>query len=242
MRKAGKAFFLKSLSLKHTRGFKEDDPTMRRQAVRTTSLALGVLLAAAPSIRAGTITFGDVVRAADASARMRSAAEVRLGAQSGTAQSAAAQNGAAGSSDNQQQSGTQQTAQQSGTQNPSTPSDPTLSQSGGKVETVDLGDVTGTVCDCGEIPPPPFKKAGIPWWPLLGGIPLICLSGICSGGEDTPNPPNPPPPPPPPPPQGPAPATLLLFGSGLLALGARARRRYGKRLAEETVNEKTEEV
>ncbi len=33
------------------------------------------------------------------------------------------------------------------------PSDPTPPQSGGKVETVDLGDVTGRVCDCGEIPP-----------------------------------------------------------------------------------------
>src|SRR5215213_4103866 len=179
---------------------------MRRQVVRTTALVLGVLLAAAPTIRAGTITFGDVVRAADASARMRSAAEVRLGAQSGTAQSATTQN-VASTSATQQQNGTQQP---SGTQNPSTPSDPTLSQSGGKVETVDLGDVTGTVCDCGEIPPVEIPKAvgGFPWW-ALAGIPLVCVSGICTGSEEQPPIDNPPPTPPPP--QVPEPMSLLLF-------------------------------
>jgi hypothetical protein len=205
-------------------------------------MVLGVLLATAPAARAGTITFGDVVRAADASARTRTAAEVRLrlGAQGGAAQDPSAQS--ASTSASQQQTASQQTgAQQPSGAAPSAPSDPTLSQSGGKVETVDLGDVTGTVCDCGEIPALPVPKAGLPWWPLLGGIPLICLSGICTGDHDTP--PGPTPPPPTPPPPGvPEPATLLLFGSGLLALGARARRRYGKKLAEETMNATTGEV
>jgi hypothetical protein len=41
------------------------------------------------------------------------------------------------------------------------PTDPTPPQ-GGKVATVELGDVTGTVCDCGEIPPPQISKEG--WW------------------------------------------------------------------------------
>jgi hypothetical protein len=215
---------------------------MRRQTVRTTAMVLGVLLAAAPAARAGTITFGDVVRAADASARTRTAAEVRLrlGAQGGAAQDPSAQS--ASTSATQQQTASQQTgAQQPSGTAPSAPSDPTLSQSGGRVETVDLGDVTGTVCDCGEIPATAIPKAGLPWWPLLGGIPLICLSGICTGDHETPPGPTPPPPTPPPP-SVPEPATLLLFGSGLLALGARARRRYGKRLAEETMSATTEEV
>jgi hypothetical protein len=111
--------------------------------------------------------------------------------------------------------------------------DATLSQSGGQVETVDLGDVTGTVCDCGEIPRSIIPRAaGFPWW-TLAGIPLICVSGICFGDEDTP-PTNPPPPTPPPPNNPiPEPATLLLFSTGLLAAGAGARRRR-RQLAAET--------
>jgi hypothetical protein len=196
---------------------------------------LGVIFAAAPAARAGTITFADVVRAADASAQMRTAAEVRLrlAGQTGTAQGSVAQSGST-SGTTQQQTGSQQPSQQGGT----TPSDPTLSQSGGHVETVDLGDVTGTVCDCGEIPAAPAIKGGLPWWPLLGGIPLICLSGICTSDEN-----QPPPPGPPPPPSVPEPTTLLLLGSGLLAVGARARRRHGlKRLAGQSMNATTEEV
>ena len=56
-------------------------------------------------------------------------------------------------------------------------------QSGGPtVETVNLGDVTGTVCDCGEIPPAPDGAGaasgageGFPKMPLLA---MAALPGI----------------------------------------------------------------
>jgi hypothetical protein len=203
---------------------------------------LAVLLVSAAPARAATITFADLVQTVGASGQLRTATEVRLIAQSGTvaAQSGTTTQSGNVSSSSQQQTGntgaqTQQTP--GGTQTPST--DPAVSQSGGQVQTVDLGDVTGTVCDCGEIPPPPAIKGGFPWWPLLG-VPLVCVTGICSNSKTPPEtPPNTPPETP-----VPEPLTLLLFGSGLLALGAGTRRRHGRRQLEEAtpVAVATEEV
>jgi hypothetical protein len=214
---------------------------------------LGVLIAAAPAAQAGTITYGDLVRTVGASGQLRPASEVRLrlGGQQGaaTAQAGLTQSGATSSDPQQTAAGSQEQTTPAGTTNVSAPApaDPTLSQSGGKVETVDLGDVTGTVCDCGEIPVERIiPKGGFPWW-TLAGIPLVCISGICTGG-------NTPdceetgtcgtvPTPTPTPPQVPEPMSLFLFGSGLLAVGAGARRRRGRRQLEEaTLSATTEEV
>ncbi len=93
------------------------------------------------------------------------------------------------------------------------------------VEVITQGDVQGTICDCGDILVP---AGGFPKWPLLflAGIPFFFID------DDTPPPPEPPliPTPSPPPPLTPIPepASLLLFGSGLLAVGAGLRRRYSK--------------
>jgi hypothetical protein len=96
------------------------------------------------------------------------------------------------------------------------------------------GDVQGTVCDCGEIM---IAAGGFPKWPLffLGAIPLFFIHG----GEEivtTPPfvPPVPTPMPPPPPsviPQVPEYASLLLFGTGLIIIGAFGRQTFRRKRA-----------
>ena len=96
-----------------------------------------------------------------------------------------------------------------------------------QVDVIAEGDVDGTVCDCGEITVP---GGAFPKWPLLflAGIPLFFIHGCDHCESDLPpNTPNPLPTPSSTTPT-PEPATLLLFGTGIAALGVRLRRRYGR--------------
>jgi len=209
---------------------------MRLNALRPIALTLVALLAAAGPARAGTITLAEL-QAAGGAAQLRPASEYRLRVAPQSGAQAAAQQVAQGPQSGTQSTGAQQPngapAPAAGGGSTTAGVDATLSQSGGQVETVDLGDVTGTVCDCGEVPRIIPRGGGFPWW-TLAGIPLVCVSGVCFGDDEPPS--NPPPPPPPPPNPIPEPATLLLFGSGLLAAGAGARRRRRQHTAAATEN------
>jgi hypothetical protein len=103
----------------------------------------------------------------------------------------------------------------------------------GDVQVFEQDNADGTICDCGEIP---AVGGGFPKWPFLALIPLICVTGVCTHHEKPPPPETPTPTPP-----VPEPASLLLFGSGIVALSASARRRYAKIRASKQAAAMTEE-
>lgn len=205
---------------------------MKHQAIRPAALMLSVLLIAAVPAQAGTISFGDVIALATVNGQSgRQTLDLRL-------RSVAQQSGGGATSQDRRTSTAGNNSQDRGTaQTPAaaapagsadaniTGTTVAVQQPGSvQVETIELGDIQGTICDCGEIAAPP---GGFPKLPFLAlaGIPLLFLGG----DDDIPPLETFPTPPPPPPPQIPEPATLFLLGSGLAALGAGARRRRAAR-------------
>ena len=189
---------------------------------------LSVLLIAAVPAQAGTIRFGDVIALATVNGQNgRQTIDLRL--------RSITQQGGTATQDRQTSPAGNNSQDPRTAQTPASVA-PVVGADGGsitgtsvavpqqpgsvQVETIELGDIQGTICDCGEIPPLP--GGGFPKLPLLAlaGIPLLFL-----GGDDDIPPIDVVPPPTPPTPQIPEPATLLQLGSGLAALSAGARRR-----------------
>ncbi|HJP93245.1 MAG TPA: PEP-CTERM sorting domain-containing protein [Pyrinomonadaceae bacterium] len=117
---------------------------------------------------------------------------------------------------------------QGGAKGESLLSDATVSSDPQKlgVEVIEEGEVEGTICDCGELL---VAAAGFPKWSFLflAAVPLAFINE-CEDCNETPiSTPTPTPPDNDSSPT-PEPASLLLFGTGLLAAGAGLRRRYTK--------------
>jgi len=210
---------------------------MRNRAFRPIATILSLLLAAAVPAQASPVAFADVVQVIGGG--HAGVQDLRLRTVS--------QSNATSTTDSTASSGaSSSTTSGNASSSLTAPGGVAIARqdsSGGNVETIETGDISGTICDCGEIAVP-GGGGGFPKLALLGlaAIPLAFIHG----NKDTPPSENPPPTGQPTPPQTPVPepTTLLLFGSGLAALSASARRRYArsKMLIGQSASSLTEEV
>ncbi|PYS90213.1 MAG: hypothetical protein DMF64_15625 [Acidobacteria bacterium] len=199
---------------------------MSRQRLRPIAVMLSFLVLTAGPAQASPIRFADVVAQAVAKGtgdrqtfdlRLRTLPQdTRLGNTGAQTQTPTSSN--TGNSDQTQTPPQTPTSSNGSVTNTEVQTTPGQS---GNVETVQVGDVTGTVCDCGEILIPGGHFPKLPFL-ALAGVPLFFINHHKTPPEEFPTPTQPTPP------QVPEPTTLLLLGSGLVAIGAGARRRRAR--------------
>ena len=193
---------------------------MRERAFRTAAITASLLLMVAIPAHASPVQIGEVIQVVSGSQRS--------GGQNASVELRAL------SHDDRATAGTSTTSTAAGSDSISTSGDSSSSSAittivqdqGATVQTEVTEDIGVEECECGDFKVP---VAGFPKWPFIPLVGLVCLTGICTSDKCTPkagedvncqpvtictdcN-------------QVPEPASLILFGSGIAALGARLRRR-----------------
>jgi hypothetical protein len=209
---------------------------MRNRAVRTFATILSLLVAVSSTVQAGPISITQVIQVVGSQPSTAQIPDLRL--------RAALQNdGESGEGSRPVSTGTVSSGATT-TRSASPVADGTLGaapvnadsllsgialrtdDAPANIDVIAQGDIEGSICDCGEIPV--VENHHVPLWPLLflAAVPLFFIHhhdcNSCPTPTPTPNCKDCGPPP------VPEPTTLLLFGSGLAAVGAGLRRRYAR--------------
>ena len=200
---------------------------MRNRALRPIATILSLLLVTSTTVKAGPISISEVVQVVGRYQNTGRGPELRLRVSQSTSPLV------------------DQSVEKSSTGSPVTSSQPagappaddsllsgvavSADDAQGNLDVISQGDFEGSICDCGEIPL--IAGGGFPKWPLLflAVIPFFFIHHHhdCETCDSTPTPT--PTPTPPPPPGVPEPTSMLLMGSGLIALAASLRRRHARK-------------